>query len=699
MSISGPARDGYYHPSSTDEIRDLVLYARDRGCTLRVRGAGHSVSNAIYTDAFPWDTAEYFAPSEIGDTYALNFQPVQVPQNEINVLLDRFIGAEFFDDNSKHYVRVCAGCHLGRDPYDPTGTSTYFNSLFYQMDVRGFGVPDMGGITHQTVGGFLSTGSSGGSLTYSIEDAIVSFAFIDGNGESHTCSRNDADTGVFDAIGVSMGLLGIITHVTFECMPRFNIMGTESTSNESSCEVDLFGNGSSGKHSLEHFLRTTEYTRLMWWPQNKVEKMVIWKAQRLKDGEGPRPFVPQPYQEVQWIMGSPAPANYIGSLFYTAIVTWPDSVNAFIKNPFLAKIVTTVVGWIYTPFILPFVINLFVQNDNKKPGGKPQSFWDSWWRGLPMDNQMDDRLMPVLFTELWIPIEETQRVMNALNNFYDKGGYAATGFFSNEIYGAKKSRFWMSPAYKRDVIRVDIFQFGKGSASPYDFYTQYWELLKPFSFRAHWAKYLPGSPSDKQSLKEWKEYFRSQNQERWDDFMKLRDQFDPKQVFVNKYWRTRLQILPISDSDYVPEPRPLQPPAPTPNPDPTPVSYYVSSILWSLAISAVVEIIGSNVLRLFTFNSLLMEALIIGLMGIGIGFGNVWFRRTSVTFMMVLVGIAVTVLNVANALLGSHWWSWHPYLGQPAWIVGVGFELFVAVFVPYLSRKIGGRFYAQYTAQ
>lgn len=692
-----PSKDGYFHPSSLEELRSLVLRAREERIPLRVRGAGHSVPYAIYADTFPFETAEYYAPSQIDDNYALNFQPVEIIGPEINILLDRFIDVEFFEEGGAHFVKACAGCHLGRDPYDPTETSTYFNSLFYQMDQRGFGVPDMGGITHQTVGGFLSTGSSGGSLTYSIEDAIVAFTFMDGNGEVHTCSRNDADTSLFDAIGVSMGLLGIITHVTFECIPRFDIAGSEATTYESTCEIDLFGNGGSGKPSLEQFLRQTEYTRLMWWPQKKVEKMVVWKAHRLKDRAPNDRVIPKPYQEVPWIFGSPALGNYAGDLFYTAIVTWPESVYTFIKNPTLAKIVATVVGWIYEPFLLPFVINLFVQNDDRKSPPGAQQFQDSWWRGLPMDNQMDDRLMPVLFTELWIPIEKTTEVMNALNVFYDKGGYKATGFFSNEIYGTKKSRFWMSPAYQRDVVRVDIFYFGKEDVSPYDFYGQYWDLLKPYSFRAHWAKYQPGKPTDKQALKDWMEYFRAQNP-KWDDFMKLREKYDPAQIFVNKYWRTRLQIQPIKDSDYVPEPPPGPAFVPPADPDPTPAGYYAASLTWSLIVSAGVQILGSNVCGIFTWNSIWTEVAIIALMGLGIGVGNVWFRRTSPVLMMVLTAIVAVICNVINYSSGYHYWQWHPVMGIPTWFLGPAFEVFVSVFTAWFSRKLGQRFFPQHTA-
>jgi len=697
MGLVQQALDGYYHPSSVEEIQALVLDARERRRKVRVRGAGHSVNQAVYTDSFPYSTAEYYAPSEIADNYELNFQTVDVPENEVNILLDQFIDVLFFEENGKNYVKVCAGCHLGRDPYDPTETSTYFNGLLYQMDQRGFAVPDLGGITHQTVGGFLSTGSSGGSLKYSIDDAIVAFSFVDGNGEHHHCSKNDENTDLFYAVGVSLGLLGIITHVTFECIPRYSITGSETTTYEKDCEVDLFGNGSKGKPSLETFLRDTEYTRLMWWPQKKVEKMVVWKAARVP-GAVPTPYIPKPYIETQEIFGSPTPLQYLGALFYNAVVTWPASLYDVIKNATLAKILKPIIELIYEPFLLPFVINIFVQNDDKKPGGKPQFFHDLWWRGLPMDNQVDDRLLDVIFTELWLPIEHTQAAMVALNNFYDKGGYKATGYFSNEVYGTKASKFWMSPAYERDVVRFDIFVYSDGRDEPYDFYTQYWELLKPFNFRAHWAKYQPGQPYSPDQLKEWNDYLRAQNP-RWDDWMALRAKHDPDQIFVNKYWRTRLQIAPIQPSDYPSKPGPRPVPQPGPDPDPTPMSYYVASIFWSLVVSAGVQVVGSNICDIYSFNTIWTELFIISFVGIGIGFGNVWFRRSSVVPMMIITGLVALICNLINDASGFHYWLWHPFLGLPVRIIGPAFVIVEVASLTWFSRKLGERFFAEHTAK
>ena len=192
---------------------------------------------------------------------------------------------------------------------------------------------------------------------------------------------------------------------------------------------------------------------------------------------------------------------------------------------------------VWSPLIMNY---LFVVADRDKPAphtGEPQEFQDLAYTGLPMDNQISDLLVPTVFTELWIPIERTQAVMNDLKRFYDEGGYASTGTYACEIYGTKASRFWMSPAQGQDVLRIDVFWFGRNAEPPdRTFYPKFWRLLARHDFRAHWGKYLPPPESD-QGVR----YLRKRYP-RWDDFMRVRDRYDPGQIFVTDYWRRHLDI-------------------------------------------------------------------------------------------------------------------------------------------------------------
>jgi hypothetical protein len=97
--------------------------------------------------------------------------------------LDKYAGWRVKDEERK-LVEADAGVHLGADPSDPTGGATLEASLLHGLwKERGWTISDTGGITHQTVSGFTATGSSGGSLQFSVNDNLWGFRAIDGTGE------------------------------------------------------------------------------------------------------------------------------------------------------------------------------------------------------------------------------------------------------------------------------------------------------------------------------------------------------------------------------------------------------------------------------------------------------------------------------------------------------------------------------------
>ena len=112
---------------------------------------------------------------------------------------------------------------------------------------------------------------------------------VDGTGTVHAFERDGNDPR-FYAVGCSLGLLGIVSTVTLQCIPRYDIVGQEDITAESDTAYELFGDGERG---LEGFFRRTEYARLMWWPQEGVRRVVTWQARRMREHDyneqsGPR---------------------------------------------------------------------------------------------------------------------------------------------------------------------------------------------------------------------------------------------------------------------------------------------------------------------------------------------------------------------------------------------------------------------------
>ncbi|MEM9070340.1 MAG: D-arabinono-1,4-lactone oxidase [Myxococcota bacterium] len=602
--------DGFQHPEDENQLIELIKEAASKKEQLRVRGSAHSVPAAIFTDGYDGEGP---------------------PPSGIDVMIDK-LAAVTIEPNGTGgaTVKAGAGCHLGKDPYDPTGTSTWKNSLNYQLQRQGFALADMGGISHQTVGGFLMTGSAGGTVQYSLGASIQSIRFVDGTGTVHEVCRGDD---LFHAVGVSMGLLGVITEVTFDAIPNYAIVGDQTTVGTADplSPVKLFADADDPR-SLQRFLEETPYTRLMWWPQHDFHRVQIWRASRMG-------WIPggtrKPYEELG---RAPRLAALAGSLVYTIIgnlknikaipdelTYWyqhltdtlsgepnpdacltipPDQTGPFkledvtgwlinglasgakaehaglkplgdlhdelrseidkllkelghdvlagveglwrlivkVFVAFVAAIAKKLVNepWVqkianvldaHLPTLMPPVLGLFVSDG-------AQVFYDSWRCGLPMDNQMNDQLWPTDFTELWVPLDKTTEVMNTLREYYagdgtPEGAYAATGAFSCELYAAGSSDFWLSPAYDKDVFRVDVFWFGRNAGTPEDFYAPFWERLKPYNFRPHWGKWLPpASPA-------WQQYYRAQYP-KLESFLELRAKLDPNGIFANDYWSQHL---------------------------------------------------------------------------------------------------------------------------------------------------------------
>ena len=243
--------NNYYHPSTEQEIIDLVNYARENCFQVRVRGSGHSMPKAIFTDECDLDYVHVLAKAPDGDN--------------VNIMLDRY--TKMFPPVG-NFVTVEAGIHLGRDPNDPL--STLENSFLYQLHQHRLAVDDLGGISHQTVAGFLSTGSSGGSLTFSVHENVHALRFVDGKGTIFEVSRDDENQDNFNASVISLGLFGVLSKVTFRCIRKYSISGSQVGTLTHEASVDIFDDepADETKKGLTPFLMETQYTRILWWPQS-----------------------------------------------------------------------------------------------------------------------------------------------------------------------------------------------------------------------------------------------------------------------------------------------------------------------------------------------------------------------------------------------------------------------------------------------
>ncbi|MFN8355836.1 MAG: D-arabinono-1,4-lactone oxidase [Spirosomataceae bacterium] len=529
-TLPTPDSTGLYHPQNEAEVISLVQHAIQNKLQVRVRGAAQSVNAGVFTDDFSASS-----PTSI---------------QSINLQLDQLRSISY--DDATMQVTVGAGINLGVDPFDPSGVSFAndgTNNLLYQLNqTKGWALKNVPDVVHQTVAGFISTGSSGGTMQHAFDEAIVSLRMVDGTGTLKEFIKSDNLNDDFYGVVVSMGLMGVITSVTLQCVPAFNIIGTETTTAVADCEFDFLGSGSPQKPSLQEYLSTTEYSRALWWPITSLHRVIAWKAKTMQPSDydnqtgTPTDFKPNPYYPVfPKILGSRLPSEQIAGIGFSLIASWPKwfydilghnpSENSNEDNMLIQAIEAV------APYAYPLLINLyFPVNTATNP---PQRFWDYWLGSLPMDTfEFSNNVFTLVYTEFWFPIEQTELVMDTLQEYYTTNGYSATGFYTVEVLAAKRSDFWLSPGYQQDSLRLNIMFFANSTLDPNTYYSQFWTLFrqKGINFRLHWGKNLP-PPSSLASPT----YLQSQYQ-KWDDFHCLRKQMDPHDIFLTTYWKTQLGL-------------------------------------------------------------------------------------------------------------------------------------------------------------
>lgn len=200
---------GRLAPRSETEIVEIVKRAAAEGHRLKAVGAGHSWSDIALTDGY-------------------------------HVTLDRY-NRLISIDRERCQVTVCAGMRL-----------VELNEV---LDRAGMALSNLGSVAEQSVAGVISTGTHGTGLSFgNLATAVTALRLVTGTGEIRTLSA-DEDPEHFSAARVSLGCLGIITQVTLQCEPAFNL--------RERCESLPFDEGCARMMDL---VAAREHVKVWWLP-------------------------------------------------------------------------------------------------------------------------------------------------------------------------------------------------------------------------------------------------------------------------------------------------------------------------------------------------------------------------------------------------------------------------------------------------
>jgi L-gulonolactone oxidase len=168
-------------PGTEDELVHVVKDAAERDLRVKVVGTGHSFTAIACTDGIMVDLANY--------------------------------GRVLSHDAERQTATVEAGIPLHR--------------LCDELDARGLALQNMGDINQQTISGATQTATHGTGLRYgNLATQIVGLRLVTPDGSVLECSA-EQNPDVFDAARVGLGALGIVSTVTLQCAPAFQLHAVE----------------------------------------------------------------------------------------------------------------------------------------------------------------------------------------------------------------------------------------------------------------------------------------------------------------------------------------------------------------------------------------------------------------------------------------------------------------------------------------
>lgn len=111
---------------------------------------------------------------------------------------------------------------LDRDRQSVTvGGGVRYGEISRQLHARGWALANLASLPHISVAGAVATGTHGsGDANRSLATAVAALTVIDGAGGERTIARGDAD---FDGSVVGLGALGIVTSVTLDIEPTYDV--------------------------------------------------------------------------------------------------------------------------------------------------------------------------------------------------------------------------------------------------------------------------------------------------------------------------------------------------------------------------------------------------------------------------------------------------------------------------------------------
>jgi L-gulono-1,4-lactone dehydrogenase len=340
---------------------------------------------------------------------------------------------------------------------------------------QGLALPILGTIVQQTVAGAISTGTHGGSLHHpSLCGSVQSLRLIRADGSSLDLDRSHP---LFNAVVISMGLLGIISTVTFQCVPAFSLQ-----SEVCAMPMELF------LQRFDAIQRTHQYVDMRYSPITDTVQLVLINptAQPIRENGGWQQTVKT---KQEWKR--------------------TDFINKLAQRLFNTHKFNWLQRWGFEQYDKTVYASPYGRSDFVL------THFDATSDELISNGTLDD-LEPVADMELAVPYAQAVAALACLRDHFHKTRRYPSMHIHLRCTAA--DTFWLSPAYGQAVCWLEFWEYPRTGR----FFAEMVEVLKPFHFRGHWGKQIPVEST-----------YISQHYDKWQDFLTLRQNWDPDRRFAN----------------------------------------------------------------------------------------------------------------------------------------------------------------------
>ncbi|ULQ46763.1 FAD-binding protein [Flagellatimonas centrodinii] len=415
-----PAHRAY--PVTLEEVQAEVLRCAEEGERLRVIGRGHSFTPLCHSD-----------------------------ENQMS--LDRFTGIDGVD-MAQRRVWVRAGTRLHR--------------LGEMLADRGLALDLFSDSKQQTLAGAISTGTHGtGRTVGSLSTLVTGLRMVLADGSVRTFTADDGE--VFDAVRLSLGALGVITHVELACRDSYRL---EVRRQRTVLDTVLA--------QLDDLRREHRHLSLYWYPFTRHVQLITRNE-------------------------TTAPATRVPT-------------QRFVQD----VLTDNVMGWGLSRMTRS--VPAMAERSSRLA---TRGLRDHHWVAEAHNAFAAPRWVRYVESEYAVPVANLGLVLRQMQRLIEALQFRV--HLPVTIRFAPADPLWLSPAHGRDVAYIAIHM---AHGMPYaDYFAAMGDLFDRHGGRPHWGKL-----HDKTARELRKLY------PRFNDFLALRQQLDPRGVLLNRYLSGLLDV-------------------------------------------------------------------------------------------------------------------------------------------------------------